>query len=194
MLAYVIGFAVVLVGVAISIALHELGHLIPAKLFRVKVTKYMIGFGPTLFSRKRGETEYGIKALPLGGYISMAGMFPPATTAEGKSAERGFFRGLIQEARDASADPNVEETRVFYKLAVWKRIIIMLGGPVMNLLLATVFFIVLLCGMGISVPSTTVGSVSQCVIPASDSTRTTCTATDPKAPAAAAGYIRATCW
>jgi len=72
------GWLLILLGLAISIGLHELGHLLPAKKFGVKVTKYMIGFGPTLFSRKRGETEYGIKAIPLGGYIQMIGMLPPA--------------------------------------------------------------------------------------------------------------------
>ena len=76
-LAYVVGILVVVIGVAISIALHEIGHLVPAKLFGVRVGQYMIGFGRTVFSFRRGETEYGIKAIPLGGYISMAGMFPP---------------------------------------------------------------------------------------------------------------------
>ena len=56
------------VGVAASIGLHELGHLIPGKLYNVKVTQYFIGFGRTLWSRQRGETEYGVKAIPLGGY------------------------------------------------------------------------------------------------------------------------------
>ena len=67
---------------AVSIALHEIGHLLPAKRFGVKVTQYMIGFGPTLWSRRRGETEYGFKAIPLGGYIRMIGMFPPKPGAD----------------------------------------------------------------------------------------------------------------
>ncbi|MCX6496463.1 MAG: site-2 protease family protein, partial [Rhodoluna sp.] len=75
------GWLFLLLGLALSIALHEIGHLLPAKLFGVKVTKYMVGFGPTLFSRKRGDTEYGIKAIPLGGYIQMIGMVPPAQAA-----------------------------------------------------------------------------------------------------------------
>ena len=75
--AYVLGVLVIAVGVALSIALHEIGHLVPAKTFGVKVTQYMVGFGPTVWSRKRGETEYGVKAVPLGGYIRMIGMFPP---------------------------------------------------------------------------------------------------------------------
>ena len=75
---YLAGIIFIIFGLAFSIGLHELGHLIPAKAFGVKVTKYMIGFGPTLFSRKKGETEYGVKAIPLGGYIAMLGMYPPA--------------------------------------------------------------------------------------------------------------------
>ena len=70
------------VGLLASIALHEIGHLVPAKKFGVKVTQYMVGFGPTLWSRKRGDTEYGLKAIPLGGYIRMIGMVPPR--ADGK--------------------------------------------------------------------------------------------------------------
>ena len=77
-LLYVVGLVAVLLGVIVSIGLHEIGHLVPAKLFGVRVTQYMIGFGRTVFSRTRGETEYGLKLIPLGGYISMIGMFPPA--------------------------------------------------------------------------------------------------------------------
>ena len=83
-LLYLAGVLVILVGVVLSIGLHEVGHLVPAKLFGVRVTQYMIGFGKTVWSRTRGETEYGVKAIPLGGYISMVGMFPPA-----KAGRRG---------------------------------------------------------------------------------------------------------
>ena len=76
-LLFILGVVFVAIGIAVSIALHEVGHLLPAKLFKVRVTKYMIGFGPTVWSKKRGETEYGLKAIPLGGYVSMIGMYPP---------------------------------------------------------------------------------------------------------------------
>src|ERR1700694_1494465 len=76
-LLYVFGVLAVALGVGLSIALHEIGHLVPAKKFGVKVTQYMVGFGPTVWSRRHGETEYGSKAIPLGGYIRMIGMFPP---------------------------------------------------------------------------------------------------------------------
>jgi membrane-associated protease RseP (regulator of RpoE activity) len=64
------GVLFMVVVIAISIALHEVGHLIPAKKFGLRVPQYMIGFGKTIFSFKRGETEYGLKALPHGGYVS----------------------------------------------------------------------------------------------------------------------------
>jgi RIP metalloprotease RseP len=67
--------------VSVSIALHEVGHLVPAKRFGVKCTQYMVGFGPTVWSTRVGETEYGLKAIPLGGYVRMIGMFPPARPA-----------------------------------------------------------------------------------------------------------------
>ncbi|MGO3678749.1 MAG: site-2 protease family protein, partial [Microbacteriaceae bacterium] len=76
-LLYLFGVLIIFVGLALSIALHEVGHLLPAKLFRVKVTQFMVGFGKTLWSRKKGETEYGFKLIPLGGYVSMIGMYPP---------------------------------------------------------------------------------------------------------------------
>ncbi|WP_394770264.1 M50 family metallopeptidase [Lacisediminihabitans sp.] len=188
-LLYILGILVVLVGIAVSIGLHEVGHLVPAKLFGVRVGQYMIGFGPTLFSRKRGETEYGVKAIPLGGYISMAGMYPPAReSGKARSASTGFFQSLVQDARTASADTikQGDENRVFYKLPVYKRVIIMLGGPFMNLVIAVVLFAIVLCGFGTQQLSTTVGSVSACVVPASSASQK-CTPDAAAAPGAAAG-------
>ncbi len=188
-LLYLVGILVVVVGLIISIALHELGHFVPAKLFGVRVGQFMIGFGRTIVSWRRGETEYGFKWIPLGGYISMAGMYPPVA---GSSTERysttGFFETLVQDARTASADTIVEgeEHRTFYQLAVWKRIIIMLGGPFMNLLIAIVLYAVVLMGFGVAQPSTTLGSVNECVLPAT-SERQECEPGDPLAPGAEAG-------
>ncbi len=188
MLAFVIGVAIIVVGLAVSIGLHEIGHLVPAKLFKVKVTQYMIGFGPTVWSRRKGETEYGVKAIPLGGYIAMIGMFPPAKGEAATAGSTSFFRGLVQDARDSSAESITpgDEDRAFYRLPVWKRIVVMFGGPFMNLLLGIVLFAILLMGFGISQPSTTIGSVSECALPAT-SERQTCEAGDPAAPGAEAG-------
>ncbi|MGV8896599.1 MAG: M50 family metallopeptidase [Rhodoglobus sp.] len=198
-LLYVLGIVIIVVGLALSIGLHELGHLVPAKLFGVRVTQYMIGFGPTIFSRKRGETEYGVKAIPLGGYISMAGMFPPAKKGDrSRTATTGVMQSLVQEARTSSADTMVaidettgdetvvDESRAFYKLPVFKRVIIMLGGPFMNLVIAIVLYAVLLTGFGLAQASTTVGSVSECVVPAT-SQQQECDASSAPSPGLAAG-------
>lgn len=239
MLLYLLGVVIIVLGLAVSIGLHEIGHLLPAKLFGVKVTQYMIGFGKTLWSRRKGETEYGIKLIPLGGYVAMTGMYPPQKPGEApRSATTGFLdtmmqdgdampakaehrgagielldeldrvgdlpdeapgfsdqgparrgiAGMIDDARDASAETIVagEDHRTFYRLPVWKKIIIMLGGPFMNLVLAFVFFAIVLMGFGVTQNSTELASVSQCLISAS-SASTECTPNDPVAPAAAAG-------
>ncbi|GAA3631055.1 site-2 protease family protein [Microbacterium awajiense] len=172
-LLFVIGVVLLVVGLAVSIALHELGHLWPAKRFGVRVGQYMIGFGPTLWSRRRGETEYGVKAIPLGGYISMAGMYPPspaqqAARASGQRTGRaggGFFATMVQDARAANDETMTgdDDQRVFYRLPVWKRVVIMLGGPIMNLLFAIVLFTVLLSGIGLQMATTTVASLAECV-------------------------------
>jgi membrane-associated protease RseP (regulator of RpoE activity) len=187
-LLYILGVLIILVGIAVSIGLHEIGHLIPAKLFGVKVTQYMIGFGKTLWSTKKGETEYGIKAIPLGGYISMIGMYPPGKDGATRGSSTGFFQTLVQDARSASADTvgDGEKHRTFYGLPVWKRIIIMLGGPAMNLLLAVVLVAIVLMGFGSPQATPTLVSVSQCVLPAG-SEKTACEDGDPLAPGAAAG-------
>lgn len=189
-IAFLIGVLVLVIGLAVSIALHEIGHLLPAKLFGVRVGQYMIGFGPTLWSRRIGETEYGFKLLPLGGFISMSGMYPPAPEGDAAPTRRSrLFATMIQDARDANAETMIAGTdRVFYKLPVGKRIIIMLGGPVMNLLLAFVLSAIAVSAIGVTQGTTTIASVSQCVIPASDN-RTDCAPTDPVAPAAAAGIL-----
>ncbi len=190
-LAFVIGIALMVVGLAVSIALHELGHLWPAKRFGVRVGQYMVGFGPTIWSRRIGETEYGVKAIPLGGFISMAGMYPPSPkqARRGGRAGGGFFATMVQDARAANDETldGDDDDRVFYKLPVWQRVVVMLGGPIMNFLFAIVLFAILLSGIGVQTSTTTVQTVNECVIPASEQ-RTVCEPGDPAAPAAAAGF------
>ncbi|MFV0373396.1 M50 family metallopeptidase [Microbacterium sp.] len=189
-LAFLIGVVLLVVGLAVSIALHELGHLLPAKLFGVRVGQYMIGFGRTLWSRRFGQTEYGVKLLPVGGYISMAGMYPPSPRHAGGEgrAGGGFFATMVQDARDANDETlaGSDGKRAFYELPMWQRIVIMLGGPVMNLLLAVVLFTIVFSGVGIQTATTTIAGVNECVV-AADVERTTCTPDDPISPARAAG-------
>ena len=157
---YVAGVLAVALGLAVSIALHEVGHLVPAKLFGVRVTQYMIGFGPTLVSWRRGETEYGFKAVPLGGYVAMIGMLPPPRPGQTpRAASTGFVQQLGRIADDARAQAAEEvrpgdEHRRFLALPVWKRVVIMLGGPFMNLLIALGATALLVTTVGTSQPST----------------------------------------
>lgn len=156
---YLLGILIFLVGIAFSVGLHELGHYLPAKKFGVEVRQFMIGFGPTLFSRRRGETEFGVKAFPLGGYILMSGMYPPA-----KKPYRGLFANWINEARrEVESQENVSEERKFYRLSGPKKITIMLGGPVMNLLLGTLLIVASLSGIGTLQNSLTVDQVYPCM-------------------------------
>ena len=164
-----LGIAIFVVLIGVSIALHEFGHLLPAKKFGVKVTDYMIGFGPTIWSTKRGETRYGMKAVPLGGFIRMIGMLPPAPDGTARTMTTGRFAQMVDDARRQSAEeigPG-EESRAFYRLPVRKRIVIMLGGPTMNLLFAFVLFAIVLVGIGLPQPTLQVASTGTCVPTAS---------------------------
>ena len=170
-LLFILGVVFVAIGIAVSIALHEVGHLLPAKLFKVRVTKYMIGFGPTLWSTRKGETEYGFKAIPLGGYVSMIGMYPPnKDDGAVRPSSTGMFQTLASEARSVAhqeVGPG-DQGRLFYQLPVWKKIIIMLGGPAANLLIGLVLTAVLLMGFGIATATTTVADVSRCQVKAGE--------------------------
>ncbi|WP_137122948.1 M50 family metallopeptidase [Segeticoccus rhizosphaerae] len=164
---YLLGVLVVAIGVGLSIALHELGHLLPAKLFGVKVKQYMVGFGPTLWSRRIGETECGIKAIPLGGYVRMIGMFPPKPGEDERqlrASSTGRFSQLADQAR-AEAMEEIEpgdEDRVFYKLPVWKKVIVMASGTVTNLVIAAVLLAGIFTLYGLPTGTPTLSAISPC--------------------------------
>src|SRR4029077_5235727 len=156
-LFYLLGVVIFVLAILTSIGLHELGHMIPAKKFGGKVTQYFIGFGPTVWSTQRGETEYGIKAVPLGGYVKIVGMLPPTIDgladeitydAQGnkvvkvRKSNTGMFTQLISDARAAEWEhvkPG-DADRLFYKMAWWKKVIVMPGAPTLNLLIAFFLF------------------------------------------------------
>jgi membrane-associated protease RseP (regulator of RpoE activity) len=195
-ITYALGVLLFVVGVAVSIGLHELGHLLPGKLFDVKVTQYFVGFGRTLWSRRRGETEYGVKAVPLGGYVKLVGMLPPGPGSDDRTVRNsntGVFSQLVSDARAAEYDlvePG-DENRLFYRLPWWKKVVIMASGVMTNLLIAFLLFAVVFMGHGVPTATTTVREVSKCVIavtPAdADQPPRACTAQDPVAPATRAG-------
>ena len=132
----------------------------------MRVPQFMVGFGPTVFSRKRGETEYGVKAIPLGGYIRIVGMIPPAEEGESKRATR--MRSFIAEVRGQALNDVLpsDGDRVFYKKPWWQRVIVMFAGPFHNLVLAVVFFTIALTAIGTNVITTQIENVPACVLPA----------------------------
>ncbi|MFI2368697.1 M50 family metallopeptidase [Streptomyces sp. NPDC018833] len=188
MVLTVLGMVLFGVGLLVSIAWHELGHLSTAKLFGIRVPQYMVGFGPTLFSRHKGETEYGIKAIPMGGYIRMIGMFPPGEDGRIEARSTSPWRGMIEDARSAAYEelqPG-DETRLFYTRKPWKRVIVMFAGPFMNLVLAVAIFLGVMMTFGTPTQTTEVAGVQKCVIEQSEK-RDKCAAGDPESPAALAG-------
>ena len=114
----------------------------------MRVPQFMVGFGPTVFSRRRGETEYGLKAIPLGGYIRIVGMIPPAEEGESKRATR--MRSFIAEVRGQALNDVLptDDGRVFYTKPWWQRVIVMFAGPFNNLVLAVLFFTIVLTAFG----------------------------------------------
>ena len=121
-------FAILFFG--IIIALHEFGHFITAKLFGVKVNEYSIGMGPALFKRKKGETQYALRLLPIGGYVSLEG-----------------------------EDETSEDPRAFGNQKAWKRFIVIAAGATVNVLLGLVLICVMLGADG-ELPTNVVSDVS----------------------------------
>ncbi|HEX8781212.1 MAG TPA: site-2 protease family protein [Nocardioides sp.] len=203
-LYYALGVIVFVVAILVSIGLHEFGHLIPAKKFGGKVTQWFIGFGPTVWSRRVGETEYGVKGFPLGGYVKIVGMLPPGEghsaielDEQGEPVERirgsstGLFTQLISDAREAEWEHirPADSPRLFYKLPWWKKVIVMAGGPTVNILIAFAIFAPLFATYGNPNDvraTTTVSYVAPCVVPVEETGRE-CTPEDPVTPAYDAG-------
>jgi len=127
---FVIKISQFLLSLSLLIVLHELGHFIPAKLFKTKVEKFFLFFDikKALFKKKIGETVYGIGWLPLGGYVKIAGM--------------------IDESMDKEQMAKPPEPWEFRSKPTWQRLIIMLGGVTVNFILAAVIYILMLFGYG----------------------------------------------
>ena len=144
-----VGIVVVVIGILASVALHEVGHMLPAKKFGVLVPDYAVGFGPALWKKKIGETTYALRAILLGGYVKIIGMYAPARPGT-RLVGRGGKATLAQEAREASAEeiPHGQEHRAFYHLSAPKKITVMLGGPMMNLLICFVLSAIAMMGIG----------------------------------------------
>jgi len=121
---YLLGVVLFVVAILASIGLHELGHMIPAKKFGGKVTQYFIGFGPTVWSKQVGETEYGVKVIPAGAYVKIPGMVN------------------IDEV------PPEDEARTYRQKSFWQRIGVAVAGSTMHFILALVLIFIALVGIG----------------------------------------------
>jgi len=160
-----IGWAIFIVALLVSVMLHETGHFVVAKKFGMKVTRYFVGFGPTIWSTWRGETEYGIKALPLGGFVKIVGM----------------------HSLDDPDDPE-DEARSFRSHPAWQRILVLCAGSAMHFLLALLLAFGLALTVGIANDNTQVGTLSPC-LPASLTAydNNSCTGSVQQSPAKLAG-------
>ena len=158
----IIGVLVIVVGLLISVALHECGHMIPAKKFGVYVPEFAVGFGPQICGLKKGETTYSLRAILLGGYVRLVGMFAPARDGV-KTTNRRGKPTLAQEAREASMEeiPEGYASRAFYLLHPAQKIIVMISGPLVNLFLSILFLSIALVGIGIPKASLTLSEVPQ---------------------------------
>lgn len=153
-------YAIVVLGILIFV--HEFGHFIIAKLFRVKVEKFSLGFGPKLFGKQIGETEYLLSAFPLGGYVKMfgeGGVIEGGTTApEAPKDEQGNDddgAGELVEERELTPE---EKERSFAHKPPLVRIAIVMAGPMFNLVFAWLIFI-LLNVIGVPTVTTKIGEV-----------------------------------
>src|SRR5215469_10764353 len=142
-LAFLFGVLIFVVALLTSVMLHELGHFATAKKFGMRVTQFFVGFGKTLWSTFRGETEYGVKALPFGGFVKITGM----TSAEDVD--------LAHEPRSFRNQPG------------WQRIIVLAAGSFMHFVLAMFLLFVLAFGIGQANSNTNVVSSIAACVPAS---------------------------
>ena len=150
-------------GILISVALHELGHMVPAKAFGMKVTQFFVGFGRTVWSIKRGETEYGFKLIPAGGFVRIIGMMPPAKGQDPtkvRKANTGPIQSMVENARTAEYETIAPEDdgRLFYQKVWWKKLIVMASGPLVNIVIAFVLFGGLFMLYGANVAQTSVAT------------------------------------
>jgi len=141
-----LGYAVsALVALGALIFIHELGHFLVAKAVGVGVERFSLGFGPRIWSFRRGETEYCISIVPLGGYVRMTG-------------EEAHGEELIHPETGA-LDPQAEAAKSFANKPLWARVLIVFAGPGMNFVLAAAIFSFIFAAVGVPVFPTTVGRI-----------------------------------
>jgi membrane-associated protease RseP (regulator of RpoE activity) len=132
-MATLVGILLIVFMLIASVAIHEAGHLVTAKHYGMKATQYFIGFGPKIFSFRRGETEYGLKAIPAGGYVKIIGM-SPLEALEGESAPDPRLAAAEVAALPTKTEP--DERRLFYTYPARQRFVVLVAGSSMHFVLA----------------------------------------------------------
>ncbi len=155
----VIGVLAFVVALLFSVMIHEFGHYITAKKYGMRVSEFFLGFGKRLWSFTRGETEFGIKAIPAGGYCRIEGM----------------------TATDEM--PIGEESRAFYKATSGRKLVVLGAGSFLHFVLGFIILLIIFAGIGVSKPTNTITDISACV----PRVNAACADTDPKSPALLAG-------
>jgi len=140
----------IVAGIVLMVMLHEAGHYITAKRSGMKVTEFFVGFGPRLWSFRRGETEFGVKAILLGGYVRILGMSNLEQPEQ--DPDTGEWRHDFRPQ---------DEPRTFRQGSYKNRLVVVLAGVTVNILLAFVLFWAVLAGNGVHEATTTVRSVSE---------------------------------
>ena len=134
-----IGVLAFIAALLISVMIHEAGHYLTAKKFGMKVTEFFIGFGKKIWSTQRGETEFGVKAIPAGGYCRIVGMSPR------------------EELSDADSD------RAFVKAGVGQRLIVLGAGSFLHFVIGFVLLLTLFLSVGVTSVTSTIENVSECI-------------------------------
>lgn len=180
---YAIYAALVVVLLLVSVAIHELGHLLTAKAYGMKATEYFVGFGPRIFSFRRGETEYGLKAIPAGGYVKIIGMSPLENPGGKRSAEE--IEAAARAMSELPTDLRPDERRLFYTYPARQRTVVLAAGSLTHFVLAFLLvFAAIWVGGGAGTIRPVFDQVVPCDQPSADGT---CPAGEPPSAAAAAG-------
>jgi len=160
----ILGVLVFVVGLLLSVMLHEAGHFLTARRYGMKATQFFVGFGPTLWSRQRGETEYGVKAIPAGGFVKIVGMTP------------------LEEVEPG------DEDRAFYRQPARRKLVVLAAGSTVHFIIAVLLVLGVTAGYGVLKESSpSVAGVAECV---SDQASTECSAAGAvAAPAKKAGLL-----
>jgi len=156
-----LGILAFIVALLFSVMIHEFGHFVMAKHYGMKVTEFFLGFGARIWSTRRGETEFGIKAIPAGGFCRIEGMTP-----------------------NDEMDPG-EENRAFYRASGGRKLVVLGAGSTMHFVLGFVLLVGLFMGVGTTQVTSTIAQVSACIPPATGSQ--VCTAKSSPSPALKAG-------